>query len=236
MVRIAAIDVWLNSSWVTQKKPTVSRQIVHRADDRADRELPLEAEPEIGQDRDDGDDDAEGAALYEFGRDGRSDRIDAAELVVIREGLAQLGDRGLLARVAAGLHIEPQEHVGNGADLLHFDRAEAETLGLRPEIGDMRFAALGAQIDLGSAGEVDAEIHADEDEEQHRDDREGRRQRIAHAAEPHEAELGVLGREAKQFHAADSGLGASAFISAACSAAGGGTTARSSCGSWSRRL
>ena len=37
------------------------QQIVHRADDRADRELPFEAEPQIGQHRQDRDDDAERA-------------------------------------------------------------------------------------------------------------------------------------------------------------------------------
>ena len=37
------------------------KQIVHRRDDRADRELPLEAEPKIAQYGDDGEDDAERA-------------------------------------------------------------------------------------------------------------------------------------------------------------------------------
>ena len=74
------------------------QEVVHRADDRPDRELPLEAEPQIGQDRDDGDDDAERAALDELGGNGRADRIDAAELVVGAEGVPELGDRGLLAR------------------------------------------------------------------------------------------------------------------------------------------
>jgi hypothetical protein len=49
------------------------QEIVHRADDRADRELPFEAEPQIGQDREDGDDHAERSTLDKLGRDGRPD-------------------------------------------------------------------------------------------------------------------------------------------------------------------
>ena len=134
MVRIAAIDVWLNSSWVTQKKPTVSRQIVHRADDRADRELPFEAEPQIGQHREDRDDDAERAALHQFAGDARADRVDAAEFVVVGEGLAQLADRGLLRRFAAGLHADPQDVTSDSAPM------RCASTGPRP-----RLSAFGAQ-------------------------------------------------------------------------------------------
>ena len=73
----------------------------------------------------------------------------------------------------------------------------------------MGLAALGANVDLCAAGEVDAEIHAHEQEHQNGDDREGRRQRVAHAAEPHEAEFRVLGRETEEFHGVGPGTGRS---------------------------
>ena len=130
MVRIAAIEVWLNSSWVTREEADGQQEVVHRADDRADRELPLEAEPQIGQHREDRDDDAERAALHEFAGNARTDRLDAAEFVGVGEGVAQLGDRRLLARFAARLHVEAQHDVGLGAGALHFDRAEPEAFAL----------------------------------------------------------------------------------------------------------
>ena len=76
----------------------------------------------------------------------------------------------LLPGVSAGLDVEPKQHVGFSPDPLHFDRPEAEALGFGPDLGDMGFAALGAHVDLRAAGEVDAKIHADEQEHQHGDD------------------------------------------------------------------
>ena len=129
MVRIAAIEVWLNSSWVTREEADRQQQIVHRADDRADRELPFEAEPQIGQHRQDRHDDAERAALHQFAGDARTDRLDAAELVRVAERLPQLVDRRLLALLAAGLDVEPDGHVAVRARALRFDRAEAQSFG-----------------------------------------------------------------------------------------------------------
>ena len=148
------------------------QEVVHRADDRADRELPLEAEPQIGEDREDGDHDAERPALDKLGGDGRADRIDAAELIVGAKGVLDLGDCGLLAGVAAWLHAETQQHVGFGADPLHFDGANAKSLALRANVGDIGLTALGAHVDLSAAREVDAEIHAHEQEHEDRYDRQ----------------------------------------------------------------
>ena len=60
--------------------------VVQGADDGADRQLPLEAEPEIDQHREHRQHDADRARLDEFARDARPDRLDAAELVVVVEG------------------------------------------------------------------------------------------------------------------------------------------------------
>ena len=176
---------------------------MHRADDRADRELPFEAEPQVGQHRQDRHDDAERAALHQLARDARADRLDAAELVRVAEGLPQLADRRLLALLAARLDVEPDGHVALRARALRLDGAEAQSFGRGAQVGEIRDAALGAQLDLRAAGEVDAEVHADGEEHRHRDDRQERRQRVAHAAQPHEPELGVFRREAKQFHRED---------------------------------
>ncbi len=236
------------------------QQIVHRADDRADRELPFEAEPQIGQHRQNRDDHAERAALHEFARDARADRLDAAEIVVLGERVAQLLDRRRLAGLAAGLHLHTQRHIGIGADALRLDRPEAERVGFAAQPCEIGLAGMGAQFYLRAAGEVDAEIHPDAEEQHHGEDRKHGRERIADAAEPHEADFGVLGREAQQFHLAlmsnanagqvrtpacgplaplaGRGLGRGApalgrprLISAAAAADCGDTTARSSCAS-----
>ena len=111
-------------------------------------------------------------ALDELGGDGRADRIDAAELIVGAKGVLDLGDCGLLAGVAAWLHAETQQHVGFRADPLDFDRANAKSLALGANVGDIGLAALGAHVDLSAAREVDAEIHAHEQEHEDRYDRQ----------------------------------------------------------------
>jgi len=73
---------------------------VHRSDDRANRELPFEPEPQIGEHRQNRDDDAERPALHQFAGDARTDGLDAAELIRVAEGLPQLVDRRLLALLA----------------------------------------------------------------------------------------------------------------------------------------
>ena len=104
------------------------------------------------------------------------------------------------AGLAARLHLDAQRHVGVGADALRLDGAEAEAVGFGAQAREIGLAGMGAQFDLRAAGEVDAEIHADGEEQHDGDDRKHGRQRIAHAAEPHEADLGVFRREAEQFH------------------------------------
>ena len=200
MVRIAAIEVVLNSSWVIEKKPTVSRQIVHRGDDRADRELPFEAEPQIGQHRHDRQHDAERARIAPVRpkRAGRPLRRGGNRRIA--ERLLDLVDRRLLRRVAAGLHAEAHRDVGGRAEPLHFDVAEAEMIGEVADIGEIGGARLGPHLHQRAAGKIDAEIHADGQEQHDRDDRQHGRERIAHAPEAHEGEFGVFGREAQQLH------------------------------------
>ena len=108
MVRIAAIEVVLNSSWVTEKKPTVSKQVVHGGDDGADGELPFEAEPQVHQHGEDRHHDAERTGLDQFARHARPNHLDAAELVVlvVERGSSTLLDRGLLRHIPARLDAE----------------------------------------------------------------------------------------------------------------------------------
>ncbi len=83
MVRIAAIDDWLNSMPADDEEADRHDDVVDRRDDRADRELPFEAEPDIDQDQAQRDDDADRALPGEFARHRRADRLDAAEVVVV---------------------------------------------------------------------------------------------------------------------------------------------------------
>ena len=82
--------------------------VVQRADDRAHGELALEPEPQIKQDREHREDDADGAGLHELARDARTDGLDAAELVLALERVARLLHDRALRRLAAGLEREAQ--------------------------------------------------------------------------------------------------------------------------------
>ena len=125
---MAAIEVVLNSSCVIEKKPTVSRRSCHRGDHRGDRKLPLEAEPQIGENCEDRHDNAERAGLHEFAGDARADDLRAAHVVIIDDRRADLADGNFLRRVATGLHAEAQRHVRRIAETLHLDIADAEPL------------------------------------------------------------------------------------------------------------
>ena len=98
------------------------------------------------------------------------------------------------------LQAKAHGRVGLIAESLHLDLTEIELFGERAQRADFRRSALGAQFDHRAAGEIDAEIHMHEDEQQNGDDRQRGGQRIAHAAKPHEGELGVLRGEAQKFH------------------------------------
>ena len=81
------IEVMLNSIWVMAKKPIVRTMSVQRRHNGADGELPLETEPQVSQDGDEGQENTERARLNEFAGHARSHDLHAPE-VVVGEGFA----------------------------------------------------------------------------------------------------------------------------------------------------
>src|SRR4051794_2263939 len=102
---------------------------MQRAHDGADRQLALEAEPEIGHHGEDREDDADRARLHELARDTRANGLDPLEVVAARERLARLGDNGALSGLAARLDREAQRDAALIAEFLHLDVAEPEGIG-----------------------------------------------------------------------------------------------------------
>ncbi len=78
--------------------------------------------------------------------------------------------------------------------------AEAEALAERAQLADIGRAGFRLEFEQRTAGEIDAEIHAPDQEGGDRDDRKQGRERVAHAPEAHEGEVGLLGGEAEEFH------------------------------------
>ena len=93
MVRMAAIEDWLNSMPDDDEEADRHDDIVDRRDDGADRELPFEAEPDIDEDqRPARRTHADRALRGELAGDRRADGFDAAEIVVVLQFVANLGD------------------------------------------------------------------------------------------------------------------------------------------------
>ena len=73
-------------------------------------------------------------------------------------------------------------------------------VGQVADIGQIGRAGSRLHFHQRSAGKVDAEIHADDEEQHDREDRKHGRKGIGHAPEAHEREFGVFGRQAQKFH------------------------------------
>ena len=142
-------------------------------DHGAQRELPFEPEPEIDQDREDREHQAEHAVGQKFAGHARSDHFDPAIFDGIAKRAADLLHRRLLRGVAAGLFGDPDQHVGRPAELLQLDVAEAEIAQSVARIAAMSArAGLGLHFQQRAALEVDAEIQAVGEEQRDRDDRQ----------------------------------------------------------------
>ncbi len=142
----------------------------------------------------------ERARLHQFTRDARADDFDTAEIILIAERALDRGNCLLLRRGTFLRHAEAQQHIRRAAEALHFDVAAGELAHVGADRGNVGGARLGAQFHQCTAGEIDTEIHPERQEQHHRDDRHKRRERITHAAKPHERELGILRGEAQQLH------------------------------------
>ena len=95
---------------------------MHVGDHGAERELPLEAEPQINQDAEYREPQTDNAIREQLARHTRADHLDAAVIDGAAERAAHLGHRLLLGGIAAGLLGDADEHVIGRAELLqlHF--------------------------------------------------------------------------------------------------------------------
>ena len=167
---------------------------------RGDAELPFEAEPDVGHDAGDGEQDRERAGPRQFAGDARADHLDAAELVVGRaERRAHLGDDLLLRRLAARLR-------GDADQARRWRRrcsgpARRRDRGRRPCRGWRRRRPgplWAVHLDDRAALEVDALVDADGEEQDERQDDQRQRNRRADARPFHEGQVGVVGDEAER--------------------------------------
>src|SRR5437764_11790868 len=95
-------------------------------DHGAERELPLEAEPEIDQDRKDREHQAEHAVGQQFAGNARSDHLDAPVLNCIAERTADFLHGFLLRSVAAWLLGYPDQHLFRSTELLQLNFAKPQ--------------------------------------------------------------------------------------------------------------
>ena len=102
-------------------------EIVHVGDHGAERELPFEAEPEIDQDADDREHQADRAVGQQLARDARPDHLDAPVFDRRRRAPPRTFSTACLLRLlAARLLRDADQHVGRRAELLQLHVAEVE--------------------------------------------------------------------------------------------------------------
>ena len=99
--------------------------VVHVGDHGAECELPFEAEPEIDQDRDDREHQAEHAVGQKFAGDARTQHLGALNVDAVAERAAKLLHGCLLRGVTARLLGNADQNVLGAAELLQLDFAEA---------------------------------------------------------------------------------------------------------------
>src|SRR5690606_2252392 len=112
--------------------------VVHQRNDGAERELPLEPEPDVDQHQGNGDDDGENTILYQFAADLRADDLDAAVFDRVAEfGLDRVDDalRGFLIVIAG--RLDTDQDIVCLAKLLNLNFAEAEPAEVRAQLADV---------------------------------------------------------------------------------------------------
>ena len=172
--------------------------VVNVGDHGAERELPFEPEPEIDQDREDREHQAEHAEGQQFAGYAGADHFDAAILHGIAERAADLLHRLLLRGVATGLLCHPYQHVGWTAELLQLDVAEPQRAQRRAHRADVGRAGFGLHFQQRAAPEIDAEIQPVGEEQHDREDRKRGRDRKADAAKAREIEMRVVRDDAQR--------------------------------------
>ena len=171
---------------------------MHVGDHGTERELPFEAEPQIDQNAEDRQHQADGAVGQKLAGDARPHHLDPAVGHLVAERAAHLVDRRLLGLVAARLLGDADEHVVGRAELLQLHFAEAERAERCPHLGEIGLRRLALHLHEQAALEVDAEIEPVEEIERDRHNRHQRGNRKADAPEAHEVEFGIVGNDAQQ--------------------------------------
>ena len=179
----------------------------------ANRELPLEPEPDIDQHQDQCGDQRRDPVAEQLLRDFRADGIIAEDLVISdAQGLFQrvrhqfIGRPGGALRLIAGRQGLKgfAQHGRIRFAIFHHDDAarigpdravhiRIERHGLTHGLNGDRVRLL--QLHHGAAGKVDAEIEATGRQEEHRRSNQHRRHDCADQAKIHEAQIGLLGPE-----------------------------------------
>ena len=185
----------------------------------ATRELPLEAQGQVGHDAEHGDAQGQRAVLVELGADRRPHRLGArqqqrllavgrgarraADLLALRRevllgahgaglGLAQrLEDpRRDLGLLDPGLHRQADQHVARGAELLHLHVAHAQAFDQAARAVDVgRLRVL--DLDQRAAGELDRQVQALGGQEEHRRGEGDERDDVQHQRMAHERDVAL---------------------------------------------
>ena len=162
------------------------RHVQHQCRDRTDRELPLEAEPDVNEHCQAGQADSQEAGAIQLAADFRSDNLDALETRVRRRRVIacfDLVDGGHLRLLGAGLALDSARgHGPVGAKFLETDLTQIEGFETAAQA---RRDQQGQRFDLDddAADKIDAVIEARPDEEPERGkrqhDRNGNSRRTA---------------------------------------------------------
>src|SRR3974390_96365 len=131
---------------------------MHVGDHGAERELPFEAEPQVDQDADDREPEADYAIGQQLAGHARPHHLDAAVVDLVAERAAYFGDRLLLGRLATRLLGDTNQHVVRCAELLELNFAKAEPIQRRAHLGKIGGWGLRLYLDQSATLEVDAEI------------------------------------------------------------------------------
>ena len=166
--------------------------VVDIGDHGAECELPFESEPQIDQDAEDREHQAEHAIGQQLAGDTRTDDFDAAIFDGVAKRGAHLLNGSLLRGIAARLLRDADQHVCGSAELLQLNFAEAEAAERRAERRNIGGSGFALNLKQRAAAEVDAEIQTMREEQNDRGDRQQRRDRKTDPAKPREVELGVI--------------------------------------------
>ncbi|MCY1531516.1 hypothetical protein D9M68_667440 [compost metagenome] len=164
---------------------------MHGCDNRTDGKAPLETQPDIEQDRHEGDCEPKRSRARQLARNNRANHFDAAEVVFLGQLRPDDAGCGLLGIVARFLRRNPHQHVLARAHLLDLDLAKVQLVEAGAEVGNVDGTALGVQLDDRAALEVHTQIEPDTRKQEHRGRRQGGHQDEHRIADPHKTDVQI---------------------------------------------